>query len=248
MIRTVLVDDEIDSNEVLQTLLKAACPNVSIVGKADGVEKAIQVIQATQPDLVFLDIEMTQGNAFDLLNRLQPIPFRVIFVTAFDNYALRAFKYSAVDYLLKPVDIDGLRTAVVRVTTQLQAINVKEQVQIMMENFGSIQLSQQKMALPTLTGMTFVNIGDIVRLEAKGSYTVVFLSDKKQIMVARNMKDYEGLLPELFFYRIHKSHIINLQKIQKYQKGRGGYIIMEDGSSIEVASRRREEFFQRLLK
>jgi two-component system, LytTR family, response regulator len=248
MIRTVLVDDEIDSNEVLQTLLKAACPNVSIVGKADGVAKAIQIIQTTQPDLVFLDIEMTQGNAFDLLNQLQPIAFRVIFVTAFDNYALRAFKYSAVDYLLKPVDIDDLRKAVEKVTTQLQAINVKGQVQTIIENFGSIQLSQQKMALPTLTGLEFVTIRDIIRLEAKGNYTMVFLSDRRQIMVARNIKDYEGLLPELFFYRVHKSHIINLQKIQKYQKGRGGYIIMEDGSSIEVASRRREEFFQRLLK
>jgi len=248
MIRTVLVDDEIDSNEVLQTLLNAACPNVSILGKADGVEKAIQIIRTTQPDLVFLDIEMAQGNAFDLLNQLQPMAFRVIFVTAFDNYALRAFKYSAVDYLLKPVDIDDLRNAVEKVTTQLQATNVKEQVQLMIENFGSIQLSQQKMALPTLTGLEFVTIRDIVRLEAKGSYTMVFLSDKKHIMVARNIKDYEGLLPEIFFYRVHKSHIINLQKIQKYQKGRGGYIIMEDGSSIEVASRRREEFLQRLLK
>lgn len=248
MIRTVLVDDEIDSNEVLQTLLESACSEVRIVGKADGVEMAVQVIRATKPDLVFLDIEMTQGNAFDLLNQLQPIAFRVIFVTAFDSYAIRAFKYSAVDYLLKPVDIDDLTKAVDRVTTQLQATNVKEQVQIMMEKLGSIQLSQQKIALPTLTGMTFVTINDIVRLEAKGGYTMVFLSDKKQIMVARNIKDYEGLLPELFFYRVHKSHIINLQKIQKYQKGRGGHIIMEDGSSIEVSSRRREEFFQRLLK
>jgi len=199
MIRTVLVDDEIDSNEVMQILLKAACPDVSIVGKADGVEKAVQIIQTTQPDLVFLDIEMTQGNAFDLLNQLQPVAFRIIFVTAFDNYALRAFKYSAVDYLLKPVDIDDLRKAVEKVTTQLQTINVKEQVQMMMENFGSIQLSQQKMALPTFAGLTFVTIRDIVRLEAKGSYTLVFLSDKKEVMVARNIKDYEGLLPELFF-------------------------------------------------
>jgi len=199
MIRTVLVDDEIDSNEVMQILLKAACPDVSIVGKADGVEKAVQIIQTTQPDLVFLDIEMTQGNAFDLLNQLQPVAFRIIFVTAFDNYALRAFKYSAVDYLLKPVDIDDLRKAVEKVTTQLQTINVKEQVQMMMENFGSIQLSQQKMALPTFAGLTFVTIRDIVRLEAKVSYTLVFLSDKKEVMVARNIKDYEGLLPELFF-------------------------------------------------
>jgi two-component system LytT family response regulator len=248
MIRTVLVDDEIDSIGVLEKLLETACPTVSIVGSADGVVSALEVIKSVQPELVFLDIEMTQGNAFDLLNQLQPFTFQVIFVTAFDNYALRAFKYCAVDYLLKPVDIDDLRKAVEKATSQVQVRNAQERMQLLLENVGAFQLSQQKMAFPTFTGLTFASPRDIIRLEAKGSYTMIYLGDKKQIMVTRNIKDYESLLPEGIFYRIHKSHIINLQKIQKYQKGRGGYIVMEDGSSIEVASRRREEFLQRLLK
>jgi two-component system LytT family response regulator len=248
MIRTVLVDDEIDSIRVLETLLETFCPQVGIVGKADGVETALQAIQASQPDLVILDIEMTRGNAFDLLNQLHPMTFQVIFVTAFDNYAVRAFKYSAIDYLLKPVDIDDLRSALDRVTERTQEKDVMGKMKVLLDNMGTLNLSQQKMAVPTITGLMFVAIRDIVRFEAKGNYTVIFLNNGDQVIASRNIKDYEDLLPESIFCRVHHSHIISLQKIQKYYKGRGGYVVMEDGSSIEVASRRREEFLRRLLK
>src|SRR5882757_11402318 len=134
MIRTVLVDDEIDSIRVLQRLLDAYCPEVEVVGNADGVETAMHVIQTTKPDLVFLDIEMTHGNAFDLLNQLQPVEFQVIFVTAFDNYAIRAFKYSAVDYLLKPVDIDDLRSALERATRKAQGKSFIDQMETLLYN------------------------------------------------------------------------------------------------------------------
>jgi two-component system, LytTR family, response regulator len=248
MIRTVLVDDETDSIRVLEKLLETFCPEIRIVGKADGVETALQVIQSSQPDLVILDIEMTQGNAFDLLNQLQPIAFEVIFVTAFDNYAVRAFKYSAVDYLLKPVDIDDLRGAIERVMERTREKDVMERMKVLLDNVGTMNLSQQKMAVPTITGLMFVAVRDIIRFEAKGNYTVIFLHNGEQIMATRNIKDYEDLLPASIFCRIHNSHIINLQNIQKYHKGRGGYVIMEDGSSIEVATRRKEEFLRRLLK
>jgi two-component system LytT family response regulator len=248
MIKTVLIDDEIDSIRVLQKLLEAACPQVEIVGKADGVETGLHIIQATHPDLVILDIEMTQGNAFDLLNQLHPIGFQVIFVTAFDNYAIRAFKYSAVDYLLKPVDIDELSSAVERVSGRIGEKSVMDQMKMLLENVGTFQLSQQKMAIPTPTGLIFIAIRDIIRFEARGSYTVIHLNSGEQTITTRNIKEYEDLLPEAIFYRVHHSHIINLHQIQKYQKGRGGFVIMEDGSAIEVASRRREEFLRRLLK
>ncbi|MES1160275.1 MAG: LytTR family DNA-binding domain-containing protein [Bacteroidota bacterium] len=248
MIRTVLIDDEIDSIRILQRLLEAYCPEVVVVGKADGVETGIHTIQTAKPDLVFLDIEMTQGNAFDLLNQLQPVNFQIIFVTAFDNYAIRAFKYSAVDYLLKPVDIDDLCAAVERVSQKIQGKSFIDQMQVLLYNVETFHLSQQKMAVPTLTGLIFVAIRDIMRFEAKGSYTTIYLINGEQIMATRNIKEYEDLLPAVIFCRVHNSHIINLHKIQKYHKGRGGYVIMEDGSSIEVASRRREEFLRRLLK
>ena len=248
MIRTVLIDDEVDSNRVLRRLLETYCPQVAIIGQADGVENGLLLIQNTKPDLVFLDIEMIRGNAFDLLNQLHPIDFQIIFVTAFDNYSIRAFKYSAVDYLLKPVDIDELCAAVERVSEKASGSGLFDKIKVMLHNVEALQLSQQKMAIPTITGLIFVAIRDIMRLEAKGSYTTVYLNNGDQIMATRNIKEYEDLLPPNIFCRIHNSHIINLHKIQKYNKGRGGFVIMEDGSSIEVASRRREEFLGRLLK
>lgn len=248
MIRTVLIDDEIDSIRVLERLLETYCPQVSIVGTANGVETALELIREAKPDLVLLDIEMSQGNAFDLLNLLQPLEFHVIFVTAFDNYAIRAFKYSAVDYLLKPVDIDDLRNAIARVEREPEPLDLAQQMRILMENVGMLQLSQQKMAIPTITGLIFIPVQDIIRFEAKGNYTTIFLTNGDPIVATRTIKDYEEVLPDNIFCRIHISHIINLSRIQKYQKGRGGSVIMEDGSVIEVASRRREEFLRKLLK
>jgi two-component system LytT family response regulator len=248
MIRTVLIDDETDSVRVLQKLLDKYCPQVEVVGTAEGVETALAVIQATRPDLLFLDIEMTQGNAFDLLNQLRPLTFQVIFVTAFDNYAIRAFKYSAVDYLLKPVDIDELLGAVERVVQRSQQKNIIDQMQVFLDNMGTFSLTQQKMAVPTVEGLIFINLKEVVRLEAKSSYTQIILDNGSIITATRTIKDYEDILPEALFCRIHNSHIINLFKIEKYNKGRGGYVTLEDGSTIEVASRRRQEFLRRLFK
>jgi two-component system LytT family response regulator len=248
MIRAVLIDDETDSIRVLRKLLETYCPQVEVVGTAEGVETGLAVILATHPDVLFLDIEMMQGNAFDLLNQLRPVAFQVIFVTAFDNYAIRAFKYSAVDYLLKPVDIDELVSAVGRVAERSQQRNIIEQMQVFLDNMGTYSLSQQKMAVPTVDGLIFINLREVVRLEAKSSYTQIKLENGEVVMATRTIKDYEDILPETLFCRIHNSHIINLQKIEKYHKGRGGYVILEDGSEIEVASRRRQEFLRRLLK
>jgi two-component system LytT family response regulator len=248
MIRTVLVDDETDSVRVLFKLLETYCPQVEIVGKAEGVETALAVIQATRPDLLFLDIEMTQGNAFDLLNQLRPLTFQVIFVTAFDNYAIRAIRYSAVDYLLKPIDIDELVSAVERVVERSQQKSIIDQMQVFLDNMGTFGMGQQKMAVPTLEGLIFINLKEVVRLEAKNSYTQILMAGGEVVTATRTIKDYEDILPESMFCRIHNSHIVNLQKIEKYHKGRGGYVTLEDGSTIEVASRRRQEFLRRLMK
>jgi two-component system LytT family response regulator len=248
MIRTILVDDEVDSIRVLQRLLETCCPKVNIIGTANGVDTALELIRETKPDLVFLDIEMSQGNAFDLLNQLLPLTFQVIFVTAFDNYAIRAFKYSAVDYLLKPVDIDDLVNAVSRVREKPEPGDLAEQMRILLNNVGVLQLSQQKMAIPTISGLNFVPVQDILRFEAKGNYTVIYLANSEPVMATRTIRDYEEVLPEAVFCRIHSSHIINLSRIEKYQKGRGGSVLMEDGTVIEVAARRRDEFLRRLLK
>jgi two-component system LytT family response regulator len=248
MIRTILIDDEIDSIKVMHKLLTSFCPQVCIVGAASGVETAKKVILESRPDLVLLDIEMVQGNAFDQQNQLQPLDFQVIFVTAFNNYAIRAFKYCAVDYLLKPVDVDDLRNAIARVQERPSQHDLVQQMQVLLENVGKLQLSQQKMAIPTVTGLNFIPIQDILRFEANGNYTTIHLCNGERILATKTIKEYEDVLPENVFCRIHNSHIINLSRIKEYQKGRGGVVIMEDGSVIEVATRRREEFMRKLLK
>ena len=229
-------------------MLETYCPQVEIVGTADGVGTAVEVIQNARPDLVFMDIEMTHGNAFDLLNRLQPVNFHVIFVTAFDNHAVRAFKYNAVDYLLKPVNIRELCAAMDKLSGKVVEGNLLGRVKSMLENLRGVDAGERKIGFPTLNGLSFVPIRDIVRLEAKGSYTLIHLHYGTKITATGAIKEYEDLLPEIIFFRIHQSHIINLNKIKSYQKGRGGYVTMDDDSEIEVASRRREEFMQRLLK
>ena len=248
MIRAVLIDDETDSNRILQTLLENYCPQVTVIGTADGVGTAVEVIRDARPDLVFMDIEMTHGNAFDLLNQLQPVKFNVIFVTAFDNHAIRAFKYNAIDYLLKPVNIRELLAAVDRFSGKVVETNLLGRVRATLENMRGLDAGEKKIGFPTVNGLSFVPIRDIIRLEAKGGYTLIHLQHSTKITATGPIREYEDLLPDIIFFRIHLSHVINLNKIKSYQKGRGGYVTMEDDSEIEVASRRREEFMQRLLK
>ena len=248
MIRTIIVDDETDSRSLLLKLLETYCPHVAVVGTAAGVDTALPLIREMSPDLVFLDIEMIHGNGFDLLNELVPLSFQVIFVTAFDEYAIKAFKYSAVDYLLKPVDIEELRSAVDKVSARMQDKVDLSPIRNLLQNVGVMQLSQQKIAIPTINGLSFITMQDIIRFEAQGNYTAIYLSGGETLMATRNIKEYELVLPEAIFCRIHNSHIINLQKIQKYQKGRGGHVIMEDGTAIEVAIRRRQDFLQRVVR
>jgi two-component system LytT family response regulator len=248
LINAVLIDDEIDSNRILQTLLENYCPQVRVTGVADGVETATALIREMKPDLVFMDIEMTEGNAFDLLNRLQPIQFHIIFVTAFDSHAVRAFRYNAIDYLLKPVNIRELCASIEKISTKYAETNMLERVQNMLENMSGANPVERKMAVPTANGLSFISLREVIRLEACGSYTVIHLQDRTKVTATLGIKEYEDLLPDMLFFRIHHSHIINLNKIKSYQKGRGGYVTMDDNSFIEVASRRREGFMERLLK
>jgi two-component system LytT family response regulator len=218
-----------------------------VIGTADGVETATALIRDVQPDLVFMDIEMTEGNAFDLLNRLQPIRFHIIFVTAFDNHAVRAFRYNAIDYLLKPVNIRELCAAVNKLSGRQVESGILERVKGLLDAMQADPV-ERKITVQTATGLAFIVLRDIVRLEAKGAFTIIHLQDRTRVTATVPLGDYESQLPESMFFRVHHSHIINLNKIKSYQKGRGGHVAMDDSSSIEVASRRRQEFLDRLLK
>ena len=242
--KAVLIDDEPKNIRVLKKLLTEFCPQVSIVGEASGIEDALPVIRQGQPDVVFLDIEMPYGNAFDLLDKLIPIEFEVIFITAFDSYALRAFKYSALDYLLKPVSIEELVTAVNRVEKKLQH-NTNAHLLNLLSNIGQ-QPDRQRIAIPQKDEIFFIQVGEIVYCEASGGYTRIFRHGGKTFVSSRAIREYEEILPQEIFLRIHNSYIVNLRFVKKYQKGRGGMVEMENGATIEVAARRREEFLARL--
>jgi two-component system LytT family response regulator len=242
MINCVLVDDEPGNNRILKKLLEEFCPDAAVVGEASHANEAEEMIQRTHPDLVFLDIEMAYGNGFDLLDRLMPVKFEVIFVTAFNEYTLKAFKYSALDYLLKPVNIEELCMAVRRAMEKVKLSNSGRQLKVLLENLRETEPGASKLAIPTLEGLSFIRIDTIISCEASKGYTIFSIHNGEKIMSSRNIKEYEALLPANMFLRVHNSYIINLKRVEKYHKGRGGYIEMEDHSLIELATRRKSEF------
>lgn len=242
MIKTVLIDDEPNNINTLQQLLLRYCPIVEIAGTADSAKTGGELIAATQPDLVFLDIEMPYGNAFDLLNSVSPITFEIVFVTAFDNYAINAIKYSALDYLLKPVNIKDLQAAVQKAASKLDTKNIHKRIDTLFYNIYTPKNSFQRLALPTLDGLVFVNTEDCIRLEAKSNYTVIHFKNGSTVTISKTLKEFEEILSKEQFSRIHHSHIINHFFVKKYHRGRGGYIEMQDGTTIEVSIRKRDEF------
>lgn len=246
MLNTVIVDDEPKNLRILKKLLQDYCPKIKVCGEATDVKMAYNVIKELKPSLVLLDIEMPYGNAFDLLDSLRPIDFEIIFITAFDNYSLKAFKYSAIDYLLKPVDITELQDATDKAIQKISNNNINEQVELLLNNFKNPQNNLQKIAIPTLDGFVFIHVDEIIRCEANGAYTFIYVANSEKIIASKGIKEYEEILPQAVFCRIHNSHLVNLNRIKKYNKGRGGTVIMEDGATLEVASRRRDEFLSML--
>ena len=245
MINAVIIDDEPKNVRVLKNMLREFCPEVSLLGEANNSNEGKELIQQKKPQLVFLDIEMPYGNGFDLLNALMPIDFEVIFVTAFDKYMLQALKYSALDYLLKPVNIEELKVAVQHAEVRIKKNSINQQLTVLLDNFKKHDLGLKKIAVPNAEGFDFILIEDIVRCEAQGAYTRIFTRDSKKILVSKPLKEYENLLPENIFLRVHHSHLVNLNHIKKYNRGRGCYIEMDDVTAIEVATRRKDEFLSR---
>ncbi|MEO8404212.1 MAG: LytTR family DNA-binding domain-containing protein [Chitinophagaceae bacterium] len=248
MIKAVIIDDEPINVTSLETLLKEYCPEVTVIGTASNSRVGATLIKESNPDLAFLDIEMPYGNAFDMLNELSPVNFEIIFVTAFNNYAINAIKYSALDYLLKPVNIEELQQAVEKAIHNLKSKNIDQKIDNFLSNLRTAQQVQHKMALPTLDGLIFLSVEDFVRLEANSNYTTIFLKDQKKAVIAKTLKEFENMLPTDNFSRIHNSHIVNHNYIKRYHRGRGGYLEMEDGTSIEVSVRKKDFFLSKFNK
>lgn len=246
MMQALIIDDEIGSREYLFEALSQNCPEVTVVGTAKDAEQGYQLIKNTKPDLVFLDIEMPNGSGFDLLQRFDTIPFEVIFVTGFDRYALNAIKFNCLDFLLKPYAFEDVIKAVDKAKTIQREKNRTARMENLLNNLRQPRRTNQKIALPSLDGLEFVSVDSILHLEADGKYTNFHLSDKRTLLISRNIKEYEQMFEEYGFFRVHRKHMINLSKIQKYHKGEGGYVIMVDGTSIDVSRRKKEDFLNRL--
>ena len=245
MISALILDDEQNNIEALANLLNQFCPEITVVGSASDIQTGSALITKLDPQLVFLDIEMPFGNAFDMLEKMIPVTFEVIFVTAFEQYAIRAFKYVALDYLLKPVNIEELKRAVGRAKIRIEEKKINTRIESLLDNFRNESKGLKKIGLPAADGLIFEEIENIVHLQAEGNYTFVFTNDKRKLLVSKNLKEFEDLLPPALFCRIHHSHIVNLNFIKKYHKGRGGFVILADGSEVEVSSRKKDEFLEK---
>ncbi len=241
-ITALIVDDEAGSRQVLKNLLEEYCPEVQVLGLASSAAEGIKQIKELSPELVFLDIAMPEGDGFEMLDNIAEIDFGLIFTTAYDEYAVQAFEYSAVYYLLKPINILKLQKAV-SVFQERRGDRAGEQLEVLKENLSS---PINKLALPTSDGLQFVDVRKIVRCMADGSYTRFFLVDGEKILVAKTLKHFAALLPEQEFFRVHHAHLINLGHIRKYYKGKGGYVLMSDGSEVEVSVRKKELFLKRI--
>lgn len=248
MINTVIIDDEELSRTVLNNLITKYCPQLTVVGLASSASTGLALINKASPDLVFLDIEMPGGSGFDLLKKIVDKNFALIFTTAYDQYALKAFKFCAVDYLLKPIDIEELMEATKKVENVKVNSGFKESIKNLLENYNAPNSKTNKIALPTLNGLEFVEIKDIIRCEADGKYTNCFLSSGKKLYSSKGLKDFEEQLSSYNFCRIHHAHLVNLDHIKNYFKGDGGYVLMSNGDNVMVSKRKKEDFLKQLNK
>lgn len=251
MIRSLIIDDEDQSRVALKGKLNLFCPEVEVIGEAAGVEPGLELIMEQSPDLVFLDINLAGENAFDLLDRLQEgleehaKQPEIIFITAHDEYALKAIKFSALDYLLKPVDAEDL----VKAVRKLEEKTGKGPVglQVLIENIRQASDSPKKIVVPTSDGMHVIKVSDILRCESSSNYTNFIIRGQKNLLASKTLKEFDILLAPYNFERIHKSHLVNVNYIKRYVQTDGGYVIMEDDSRIPVANRKKDALLK-LLK
>ena len=240
MKRIAIVDDEADARQMLRSMITTLCPDVEICGEADSVEQAYVLIRQTRPHVVLLDISLEEGNGFDLFDKFQLPDFQVIFTTAHDEFALKAFRYHALDYLLKPINPVELAQSIDRI--QKASNNYSDRFQNLLESARSGQLN--KIALSSQEGMVFLCLDQIIRIESEGSYSTFYLRNQERHVVSRPMREFEDLLPKALFFKIHQSHLINLTFVKKILREEGGYALMEEGGKVPIARRRKDEFLE----
>ncbi|NQV03604.1 MAG: response regulator transcription factor [Bacteroidia bacterium] len=243
MLRTLIVDDETHVHVTLKRLLEQVCPQVKVVGEAAGVATGITAIREKSPDLVLLDIQMDDGTGFDLLNHYNTIDFKVIFITAYEKYALQAFGFSAVDYILKPVDPEKLAEAVKRAEQMVQQ-TFNNQLGVLRDNLNPDNRQKRKLVLKTQENVYLVSVPDIIHCQSDGSYTIFHTVEEDQILVSKGLREYDELLTDHGFFRAHRSHLVNLQHIKRFEKQEGGHVLMTNDLRVPVSSRSRDKLMQ----
>lgn len=244
-IQAIIVEDEKASRDTLRNYLQKYCSQVNIMAEADSVKTGIAAIEKYKPELVFLDVEMPYGNAFDLLDQVKERSFETIFVTAYDHYAMKALNFSASYYLLKPIDIDELIKAVELVYTKKASEEHSLRTRILIENIKIENKQLQKIILPLIDGFEVVKVKDIIRCQANDNFTQFHFSDGSKQLICRTLKFYDEILSELDFVRVHKSHLINLQYVKRYKKGKGGQILLTDGTAVDVSVSRKSGLLEK---
>jgi two-component system, LytTR family, response regulator len=245
--KAILVDDEPDGIRALQKMLERHCPFVNIAATCNNAATAKQQITAIKPDVVFLDIQMPGKSGIEMIGELSEKNVEIVFVTAHNEYMLQALQYSAADYLLKPVDEDRLIEAVRRVEERLRDSKKEERTEALLYNIGKAgQPSEMRLCLPTFKGFIILKLDDIIYCEAERSYTIFHIEGKKPVTVSKPLIEYENLLADTSFFRIHKSFLINLKQVKEYQRGEGGIVIMSNDAAIEVSRRKKEQFLDKI--
>ncbi len=244
MLTAVIIDDEPDNVKLLALQLKVYCPNVKVVSECTQSEEGLLAIQTLDPDVVFLDIEMPRMNGFELLGQLKNINFSLIFVTAYDKFAVKAFRYSAIDYLLKPIDTHELQDAIKKIELSHSKTGEK-QVDHLKQQFVSKNAYPDKFALPFQNGVVFVPLADIIYCESDGNYTKVEVNNNQHYIISKTLREIQEILEEREFLRVHRQYIINLNYIKKYVKGEGNYLVLQNNVTIPISRSHKEKLIQR---
>lgn len=244
MIRIGIIDDEKHARDTMKAMLSRIESEILVVFEAGDIDGAIEAISQTPIDLLFLDIQLQTGTGFNILERIPERSFQVVFVTAYNQYAIEAFQFAAINYILKPVKLSDVRESVRRVVERSKDVITQNQFQILPHNLAVADFRQKKISLPSGNEFVVVKLSEIIRLEANGNYTWFILQSGRKILVSKTMKEYENNLINNGFYRIHQSHIVNIDQITKFHKGDGGEVIMSDDSNIPIARNRKEDFLK----
>lgn len=247
MITAVIIDDEALARESLLSMLKLFCPSIEVVGQAHDVKSGVKLINDVRPDVAFLDVQMPDGSGFDLLMKFDSISFKFVFITAYQEYAIKAFKFSAIDYILKPVDPTDLINAIEKLSETIREEDTNHKFKTFLDNIKTNKNNPQKILLKTLDALVVADVNSIVRCESQSNYTIFYFTDRPKIMVSKTLKDFDDMLSDSGFFRVHQSHLVNLNFVKKYNRFPESHVVLNNDEHIPVAVRKRD-VLKELLK